>query len=85
MHDVSVVVDKRYRQCDDLSNETKARPGTSRMKSDAHGIRLARLPQLLVQLLVVHFDGGHRQCGVVVDVAVIQGQLNFSFSIVLHT
>ena len=76
MHDVSVVVDKRHRQSDNLSNETKAGPGTGRMKPDAHCIRLACLPQLLVQLLIVHFDGGHRQCGVVVDVAVIQGQLN---------
>ena len=80
MHDVSVVVDKWHGQCDDFSNETKARPSTGGMKSDAHGIRLACLPQLLMQLLVVHFDGGHRQCGVVVDVAVIQGQLKYSFA-----
>ena len=78
MHDVSVIIDKWHRQRDDFSDETKTRPGTSCMKSDTHCIRLARLPQLLMQLLVVHFDGGHRQCGVVVDVAVIQGQLNVS-------
>ena len=77
MHDVSVIVDKRHRQRDHFSNETKARPSAGGMKSDAHGICLARLPQLLVQVLVVHFDRRHRQSGVVVNVTVIEGQLKF--------
>ena len=77
VHDVSVVVDKRHWQCDHLSYEAKARPCTSCVESDAHSVRLAGLPQPLVQVLVVHFDGGHRQRRVVVDVAVIKSQLKF--------
>ena len=73
--DVSIDADDRHGQGDDFGDESQRLPGSGGVELDGHGVGLGRLVQVLVRVRPVHLDGHHGLRRVIVQVAIVQGQL----------